>query len=59
MPRKTGPVHGWALVQITNEHAGNGWAVDASTVWARDGRLGALGRQTRRVPGEIGGTAGG
>jgi acyl-CoA thioesterase len=49
----TGPADGWALVGIVTEHAGGGWAVDASSVWTRDGRLAALARQTRRVLGEI------
>jgi acyl-CoA thioesterase len=44
-----GPVGGWALMRIRTEHAGSGWAIDDSTVWSDDGRLLALGRQTRRV----------
>jgi acyl-CoA thioesterase len=57
-PPQAGPA-GWALVRITTEHAGNGWAVDASTVWTQDGDLLALGRQTRRVLGELPALAGG
>ncbi|MDJ0342135.1 thioesterase family protein [Streptomyces sp. H10-C2] len=44
-----GPVGGWALVRIRTEHAGSGWAVDDSAVWAADGRLLGLGRQARRI----------
>lgn len=42
---------GWALVRIRTDHAGAGWAVDDSAVWAADGRLLALGRQSRVVRG--------
>ncbi|MFK4225870.1 acyl-CoA thioesterase [Streptomyces sp. NPDC019890] len=44
-----GPVGGWALVRIRTDHAGSGWAVDDSTVWAADGRLLGSGRQARRI----------
>ncbi|MDI9833144.1 thioesterase family protein [Streptomyces sp. KAU_LT] len=44
-----GAPDGWALVRIRTEHAGGGWAVDDSVVWAADGRLLALGRQSRVV----------
>lgn len=43
---------GWTLVRIRTDHAGAGWAVDDSAVWAADGRLLALGRQSRVVRGE-------
>ncbi|MFG2801219.1 acyl-CoA thioesterase [Streptomyces pseudovenezuelae] len=43
---------GWSLVRIRTDHAGAGWAVDDSAVWAADGRLLALGRQSRVVRGE-------
>ncbi|MEV0175869.1 thioesterase family protein [Streptomyces sp. NPDC050803] len=43
---------GWALVRIRTDHAGAGWAVDDSAVWAADGRLLALGRQSRVVRGQ-------
>ncbi|WP_329289267.1 thioesterase family protein [Streptomyces pseudovenezuelae] len=43
---------GWSLVRIRTDHAGAGWAVDDSAVWAPDGRLPALGRQSRVVRGE-------
>ncbi|MFG2629784.1 thioesterase family protein [Streptomyces sp. NPDC048473] len=48
----SGPVQEWALVRIRTEHAGSGWAVDDSAVWAADGRLLALARQSRTVLGE-------
>ncbi|MDN3024195.1 thioesterase family protein [Streptomyces sp. S.PB5] len=44
-----GPPHGWTLVRIRADHAGGGWAVDDSAVWAADGRLLAVGRQARVV----------
>jgi acyl-CoA thioesterase len=44
-----GPVEGWALVRIRTAYAGSSWAVDDSTVWAADGRLLAVARQSRRV----------
>ncbi|MDH6456366.1 acyl-CoA thioesterase [Streptomyces sp. SAI-149] len=44
---------GWTLVRIRTDHAGAGWAVDDSAVWAADGRLLALGRQSRVVRGEL------
>ncbi|MER6283197.1 acyl-CoA thioesterase [Streptomyces sviceus] len=43
---------GWTLVRIRTDRAGAGWAVDDSAVWAADGRLLALGRQSRVVRGE-------
>lgn len=43
---------GWALVRIRTDHAGGGWAVDDSAVWSADGRLLALGRQSRVIRGE-------
>ncbi|MFE1835239.1 acyl-CoA thioesterase [Streptomyces sviceus] len=43
---------GWTLVRIRTDRAGAGWAVDDSAVWAADGRLPALGRQSRVVRGE-------
>ncbi|MDH6572361.1 acyl-CoA thioesterase [Streptomyces sp. SAI-208] len=43
---------GWSLVRIRTDHAGAGWAVDDSAVWAADGTLLALGRQSRVVRGE-------
>lgn len=44
-----GPADDWALVRIRGEHAGSGWAVDDSVVWAADGRLLAMARQARRI----------
>ncbi|MFF7209848.1 acyl-CoA thioesterase [Streptomyces sp. NPDC008238] len=44
-----GPARGWALVRSRTEHAGGGWAVEDSAVWAEDGRLLALARQARAV----------
>jgi acyl-CoA thioesterase len=43
------PADGWALVSMRSRQAGSGWAIDDSVVWSADGRLLALGRQTRRV----------
>ncbi|MFE0630508.1 acyl-CoA thioesterase [Streptomyces sp. NPDC058864] len=43
------PAEGWALVRSRTEHAGGGWAVEDSAVWAEDGRLLALARQARAV----------
>lgn len=45
------PVDGWALVRIRTDHAAGGWAVEDGAVWAADGRLLALARQSRRVLG--------
>lgn len=42
----------WSLVRIRTDHAGAGWAVDDSAVWSAEGRLLALGRQSRVVRGE-------
>ncbi|MEY9210918.1 thioesterase family protein [Thermobifida halotolerans] len=44
-----GPVEGWALGRIHTRHAGDGWAVDDSTIWSASGELLGLCRQTRRV----------
>ncbi|MFC8433248.1 acyl-CoA thioesterase [Streptomyces sp. NPDC057253] len=44
---------GWTLVRIRTDHAGAGWAVDDSAVWSADGRLLALGRQSRVVRGAL------
>jgi acyl-CoA thioesterase len=41
----------WALVRIGTSSAGDGWCVDDSEVWDRDGRLLASARQTRLVLG--------
>jgi acyl-CoA thioesterase len=43
------PVDDWVLLRITTRRAADGWCVDDSEVRARDGRLLALGRQTRLV----------
>lgn len=43
------PVDDWVLLRITTRSASGGWCVDDSEVRARDGRLLALGRQTRLV----------
>jgi acyl-CoA thioesterase len=53
-----GAPEGWALVRIRTDHAAGGWAVDDSAVWAADGRLLALGRQSRVVRGERGVSSG-
>lgn len=45
------PAQEWALVRIRTDHAGSGWAVDDSAVWAADGRLLALARQSRTILG--------
>jgi hypothetical protein len=39
----------WSLVRIVTSSAGEGWCVDDSEVWDRDGRLLATARQTRLV----------
>nr|WP_210588666.1 thioesterase family protein [Streptomyces sp. GESEQ-35] len=44
-----GVTEDWALVRIRTDHAGAGWAVDDGAVWSADGRLLALGRQSRVV----------
>lgn len=44
-----GPARGWVLATTTTEHAGDGWAVDASVLFAEDGGLLATARQTRRI----------
>ncbi|EGX55909.1 hypothetical protein SZN_30517 [Streptomyces zinciresistens K42] len=43
------PRDGRALVRIRTAHAGDGWAVDDSTVWSHGGRLLALAGQARAV----------
>lgn len=43
------PVDDWVLLRIATRRAAGGWCVDDSEVRARDGRLLALGRQTRLV----------
>ncbi|WP_279580976.1 thioesterase family protein [Fodinicola feengrottensis] len=39
-----GPADGWALVRIETRDAGDGWAIDDSTVWSADGTVLALAR---------------
>jgi len=46
------PVTGWTLGRMTTRSAGDGWCVDDSEVWSRDGQLLASARQTRLVLGE-------
>lgn len=43
------PVDDWVLLRISTRSAADGWCLDDSEVLARDGRLLALGRQTRLV----------
>jgi acyl-CoA thioesterase len=45
------PPRGWVLLRIATRSAEDGWCVDDSEVWSRDGRLLAAGRQTRLVLG--------
>lgn len=42
-------VDGWSLLRIATRTAADGWCVDDSEVWTRDGLLLASGRQTRLV----------
>jgi acyl-CoA thioesterase len=44
-----GPARGWALVRMETRDAGNGWAVDDSTIWSEDGEVLALARQSRLI----------
>ncbi len=46
-------VRDWMLVRIVTRTSEDGWCVDDSDVWARDGRLLAQARQTRRVLGDV------
>jgi acyl-CoA thioesterase len=48
------PAQDWALVRIRTEHAGSGWAIENSAIWATDGRLLALARQARTVREQFG-----
>ncbi|MGW5463665.1 thioesterase family protein [Streptomyces sp. NPDC003996] len=45
----SGPAQQWALVRISTEYAGSGWAIENSAIWSTDGRLLALARQARAV----------
>jgi hypothetical protein len=43
----------WALVTVATEYSSATWAVDVGRVWARNGRLLATARQTRRLLGHL------
>jgi acyl-CoA thioesterase len=47
------PVDDWVLARITTVTSRDGWCVDDSALWSREGDLIAMARQTRAVLGEL------